>query len=409
MKKPEERELVVVNQAVNYLTIGMCNAFNERFRSVKLITGSIHEQGESLDEDIDVARIVKWAERPASKKAASYLFGTLQIWWMLLFRYRKHEVFFVSLPPMAYLLTLFLPNRCSVLIWDVYPDVFRITGMKPSHPVYRLWAAMNRSAFRKMKRILTIGSRMADLISTYTEREKIIVTPIWSIFQKPREITREENPFIREHNLQDKFIVQYSGNIGLTHNVETMIKLAEMMKSDKDILFQIIGRGPRMPILKKLVEEKELPNCMFLPFQPDDLFPYSLSAADVGVVILDELTSKGSVPSKSYNLMSMGIPSLYIASEDSELNDYSRRFEHAGCFAASELNRAVAFLRNLKESSTDYNTLSVNALKAAGSFRRDNADRLVDLYITGEKTGGKGHGGANASQVRNAATEEASV
>ena len=114
--------------------------------------------------------------------------------------------------------------------------------------------------------------------------------------------------------MQNKFIVQYSGNIGVTHNVETLIEIAELLKDNTDILFQIIGRGPRKSKLENLVKEKNLPNCVFLPFQTDDMFPYSLSAADVGVVILDETTSKGSVPSKSYNLMSYGIPSLYIAS-----------------------------------------------------------------------------------------------
>lgn len=381
--QPKKRDIVVVNQAVNYLTIGICNAFHDRFRNVSLITGSIHVQGESLHGDIEVKKINQWVDRPSWKKLISYLIACCKIYWLLLFHYRKYEVFFVSLPPMAYLLSVMLPQRCSILIWDVYPDVFKITGMKETHPIYRIWSWLNRAAFRKSYRIITIGNRMADLIGEYTDRKKILVTPIWSIFQTNNKIDRENNPFAHKHDLKDKFVVQYSGNIGLTHNVEAMIKLAAEMKEYKDILFQIIGRGPRMPHLKEMVDQENLPNCMFLPFQSDEMFPYSLAAADVGVVILDPLTSKGSVPSKSYNLMSYGIPSLYIASEESELHDYSVRYGHAECFAETELQKASEFIVKLSREPDLYSRYEMNAIKASENFRRGNADLLVDKYIHG--------------------------
>ncbi|MBK8683465.1 MAG: hypothetical protein IPN31_16455 [Bacteroidetes bacterium] len=209
------RKIVVVNQAVNYLTIGLCNAFAEKFEKVDLITGSIHVQGEELNSVIKVHNIIKWKERPASKKLYGYVMGAIQIYWLLITRFRKHEVFFISLPPMGYLLKLFLPHRFSMLIWDVYPDVFKITGMKESHWFYSLWAKCNRIVFKKAYRLFTIGNRMADLLSVYIDRSKILITPIWSIFQTNSKVEKNTNPFIIEHKLQDKFIVQYSGNIGL--------------------------------------------------------------------------------------------------------------------------------------------------------------------------------------------------
>jgi hypothetical protein len=46
MENTQSRKIVVINQAVNYLTIGFCNAFAEQFDEVSLVTGSIHTQGE---------------------------------------------------------------------------------------------------------------------------------------------------------------------------------------------------------------------------------------------------------------------------------------------------------------------------------------------------------------------------
>ncbi|MFH5886333.1 glycosyltransferase family 4 protein [Halalkalibaculum sp. DA3122] len=383
-KTKENKKIVVVNQAANYLTIGLCNAFAQRVETVELITGSIHVQGEELEPSIGVSNINKWVERPAYKKLLSYLWACVQIYGLLLFRYRKYEVFFISLPPMAYLMSVALPNRCSMLIWDVYPDIFKVTGMEESHPIYRIWAKLNRVAFRRAYKLFTIGGKMKTLLSQYVEPERIRVSPIWSIFQSNGKVEKEDNPFVEKHGLIDTFVVQYSGNIGLTHNVEVMVQLAELMKNHEEILFQIIGRGPRVPHLKSLVEDKALPNCQFLPFQSDEMFPYSLSAADVGVVILDEATSKGSVPSKSYNLMSYGIPALYVASDDSELHDYATKYNHARCVPHDKLEEAVNFILALKEDKQLHEKYAQNAQRASKNYRRSNADKIVAQYLSSD-------------------------
>lgn len=381
MAKIQDRQIVVVNQASNYLTVGFCNAFSEKFESVSLITGSIHVQGEELNDRVEVHYINKWVERPAKKKLLSYINACRKIYWLLKTKYRNHEVFFVSLPPMAYLLNILLPNRFSMVIWDVYPDVFKITGMKETHPVYKTWAGLNKKSFKKAHRLFTISDKMAELVEQYAPKDKIIIQPIWSIFQENTRFEKSDNPFISQHGLEGKFIVQYSGNIGLTHKVEVVVELAELLKDHGNIVFQIIGRGPRVPVLEKVVEDKNLPNCMFLPFQSDDMFPFSLSAADLGVVILDELTSKGSVPSKSYNLMSFGIPSLYIAGGDSELYNYAQKFNHGKCFSEHNLQEAATYILEISKNPELWKTTSERAVEASKNFRRNNADKFIELYL----------------------------
>jgi glycosyltransferase involved in cell wall biosynthesis len=283
---------------------------------------------------------------------------------------------------MAYLLKVLLPHKTSMLIWDVYPDLFKITGMKESHPFFRTWAFLNRIVFKRAFKLYTIGDRMAGLLAKYVDRKKINVTPIWSIFQSNGKVAKEENPFVSEQNIQDKFVVQYSGNIGLTHNVEVLVEIADRMKKYDKIMFQIIGKGDRVSFLRQMAKEKKLTNCQFLPFQSDEMFQFSLSAADLGVVILDDVTSKGSVPSKSYNLMSFGIPSLYIAADDSELHDYAGRYNHAKCFQKDDLESAINFISGLSDDEELYKKYSQNALDAADNYKRSNADKIVELYLT---------------------------
>ena len=381
MGKIADRKIVVINQAVNYLTVDLCNAFYKRFENVTLITGNIHEQERKLNQNIKVEYITKWVAGPFKKKLISNLKASFEIFWLLKTKYKKHEVFFLSVPPMGYLVNLLIPNRFSMLIWDVFPDALKSSGIKESNPIYRFWSYLNKKSFTKAYRFYTISESMADLLSIYIPKKQQLITPIWSIFQSNKKISKENNPFVNAHKLQDKFVIQYSGNIGKSHRVENMIYLAEKLKDNDSVFFQIIGRGSRKDFLQKMVKEKKLKNCQFLPFQSDKMFPYSLSAADLGVVILDEIASKGSVPSKSYNLMSYGIPSLYISSEESELMRYSKKYNHAICLTENELDKAADFILKLANNHKIYKNFKENALKAAKDFKLENADYIVELYL----------------------------
>ena len=374
-------KLVLFNQATNYLTIGLANAFNKRFGQVSLIAGSVHVQGEELDADIFVDEINRWHERPAWRKAISYVLALVRTWSLLLTRYRHYDVLFVSVPPMGYLLNLVVPNRFSMVIWDVYPDVLKVTGMRESSVVYRAWAALNRRSFAKAWRIYTISDSLADSLAKYVDRQRVVVHPIWSIFQENSRSAVADNPFVKKYGLEQKFVVQYSGNIGVTHNVESLVEVAENLKDEVSILFQIIGRGPRAPAIQRLVQERNLHNVQLLPFQSDAAFPYSLAAANLGVVVLNDAVSQGSIPSKTYNLMSFGIPALYIAGKDSELARYASTYRNARCFQAAEVGAISTFIRDLALDNELYRSMQSNAERAALDFRRSNADRFVDSYF----------------------------
>ena len=203
---------------------------------------------------------------------------------------------------------------------------------------------------------------------------------MWTAFKEDHIVPDQENTFIAEHNLTDRFVVQYSGNIGLTHDIEVIFEIAQILKDQTAVVFQIIGRGYRSAGIQKKIRSGVFNNVHFLEFQSDDKFASSLSAADLGVVILDSRTSKGSVPSKTYNLMIFRKPILYIAAPDSELRDYSVKYENGECYDRSEIAAIASFIRRLSTDKEYYNKLSRNSGKAAGDFERRNARSLVAQF-----------------------------
>jgi glycosyltransferase involved in cell wall biosynthesis len=221
---------------------------------------------------------------------------------------------------------------------------------------------------------------MAELVSQYVDKQKVKIIRLWTTFENFTPVEKSENFFIREHLLEDKFIVQYSGNIGLIHNVEVMVEIARLLRDQNRILFLIIGKGDKVNRIKEMVLRYGLENCKVLPFQPDNVFPYSLSAADLGVVILDKKTSRGSIPNKAYNLMTAGKPILYIASRDSELNVYAERYNNGKCFDDSELEEIADFIRRMSEDEKLVQRYQDNSFKASLDFTRKNTSAIIEAY-----------------------------
>jgi len=222
---------------------------------------------------------------------------------------------------------------------------------------------------------------MKSQILKYSGRDNITVVPNWTAFAGLPPISKSENRLIASYSLQGKFIVQYSGNIGQTHKVETMIDLAEKLKSYDKILFLIIGRGERLKTITSMIEEKQLKNCMVLPFRRDeDLFD-SLCAADLAVITLDDKTPDVSVPSKTYNIMAAGLPVMSIADEQSEISRMIEAHRIGRNFNKSDLRGMSNFILELSGSPELRDSFATMSLMAAQSYTRSNAKIISDICL----------------------------
>jgi hypothetical protein len=376
------KKIVFVNQATGYLTIDIINEFAKEFDEIALITGSIRIQDIELDKKVKVSKIIRYNRGSPIKKLISWLIGTIQIFFLLISKYKKYDVFYITIPPSAYLLSSILPNKFSVLIYDVYPDVLKIYNIKETNLLYRFWSKLNKKLFLKAHKIYTIGDGMAKLIESYMSRSNIVIIPNWSGLTKLQAIDKNENTWIKKNNIEDKFIVQYSGNIGFTHNVEEVVEIAKELKGDNEILFLIIGRGEKVKSIQELITKYNLTNCLLLPFQPDDELNSSLAAANIGIVLLDDKTAHVSIPSKIYNLQAVGVPMLGIASLDSELNNHIVRFNNGKCFSKANKKGIVEFILNMKNNKNELQILADNSKKSSVFFTNKNANKYFTEYVS---------------------------
>jgi len=285
----------------------------------------------------------------------------------------KTDVFITTNPPFAIFIPLFVRNRYSVLVYDIYPDiVINYNILSEKSIIVRFWRKLNRKVFKRAQRIYTIGEGMKALLANYVADENITVVPCWSDSDFLKPISKEENIFIRNNKLDNKFLVIYSGNIGFTHDVEVIVHLAANTKRE-DILYLIIGDGEKKTLIEEMIVTAGLRNIIMMPWQSVDMLPYSLGAADLGVVTLGKGASFISVPSKLYDLMAVGAPILSIASKETEMAKLIEKYQIGLCCTANEIDRMLTYIYKLVEDKKFYLSQRENSYKASKYFTSANA------------------------------------
>lgn len=162
--------------------------------------------------------------------------------------------------------------------------------------------------------------------------EKISTVPPWSHDEAISYDANGRSHFRRQHHLEDKLVVMYSGNHSPCHPLDTLLAATERLRDDDRIRFCFIGGGSEFRKVQQFAAEKGLGNVLCLPYQPLNQVSSSLSAADLQVVVMGEPYPGIKHPCKIYNILALGIPFIFIGPERSHVSDLvsKHRLQDAG-------------------------------------------------------------------------------
>jgi len=376
-----KKNIVFVNQSSGYLTIENINEFARYYDNLALIYGTMTPNQYPLNDRIKKVRIIKKTRKSNIGKVFRWIIATIQIHLLLLIKFRDYEIFYYTLPPFSYLCSLFIRRKFSIMVFDVYPDILTSYGIRARNPVYRFWSWANKRLFARAHRIFTISNGLRNVLSQYVPADKIQVVAPWGSISNLTPVPKDANPFTKSLGLENKIVVQYSGNIGTAHNVELLVELARDLQKYESIHVVIIGRGKKVEIIRKLIEKFSLSNCTVLPFQPEENILYSLSNADIGVVMLDDNAGQFSIPSKVYNIMAAGSALLAIAPPNSDLASIVSKYQNGICLPGNEYEGIKSFITDLSVDTDKLNFYKSNSIRAAANFTVENARLIAHSYL----------------------------
>jgi colanic acid biosynthesis glycosyl transferase WcaI len=204
-------------------------------------------------------------------------------------------------------------------VQDLYPETPVQAGQISNRVVIGALEKLERFMYTRAAQVSVISPAFRDnLLGKCVPPHKITTIPnfVDVDFMRPYP---KVNALSREYGLTDKFVVTHAGNLGYVYDLDTLLDTAQLVRSENDIQFLIVGDGVERVRLENRAHTLGLDNVRFLPFQPRECLPLLRGASDVQVALYRRGSAQFSMPSKVYEIMASGRPVLASADVDSDL------------------------------------------------------------------------------------------
>jgi glycosyltransferase involved in cell wall biosynthesis len=264
------------------------------------------------DVNISYIQSTNFSKNSIFGRLVNYFTFSVFLFFKLLFDRDSSPVFTVTNPPflgiILYLAKKLRNKKYIYIIHDIYPDGLVLLGkLSDSSLITKIWRFFNRKVLRNAEKIIVIGRDMEALIvkSDSSLKEKIVYIPNWqnALFIDNSKFV--ENDFLMENDIAESFVVQYSGNMGIWHDMRS-IALAAKALNNGIIKFCFIGDGKSKKEMYEAWNDDVPSNVKFFPFQPKENLTQSLTACHVALISLREGLEGIAVPCKLYGILASG-------------------------------------------------------------------------------------------------------
>jgi len=134
---------------------------------------------------------------------------------------------------------------------DIWPQTLIDMGVSKYHPFVLLLGVLEKFLYKRADKIISNLPYAFEHIRNFTDEKKVE----WI----SNGVDLSNNKYVEKEETK-KFIVSYTGSIGIANNLQILINLAERLKAQKDIYFRIIGEGGEKKKLQNLVQAKKINN-----------------------------------------------------------------------------------------------------------------------------------------------------
>lgn len=282
---------------------------------------------------IRVPEFSKSNKKSRIKNIVSYFFGAMAA----TFKVGKMDyIFSISQPPiLGGLLGVWgkwvKQAKYIYNIQDFNPEQVLAVGYSKSKLITDIMMYLDKFSCKRSDLIITVGRDLVETVNRRFRGRKVPRTVMINNWTDEKEIypLPEDHPkvleFKKKYGLDGKFIIMYSGNIGLYYDLENLIKVVERFKpgtktaDGREVVFAFVGAGSVLDKLVIYVKEHHMDNVKFIPYQDKADLIYSLNAGNVHWCVNAKGIKGVSCPSKYYGIAAAGKSVLAVLEKGSEI------------------------------------------------------------------------------------------
>jgi colanic acid biosynthesis glycosyl transferase WcaI len=248
-------------------------------------------------------------------RAVDQLYLGLRILWRAICLPR-YDVVIVYSPPLPLTVTAALYGK-----WHQVPYVLHLHDLYPRTAVelgvlknkILIWGArqLERFAYKSASHIVVPapGSQQFLTEEKHIPAEKVHLIPNW-VDTSIVHTGPKHNSFRKKHALDSMFVISYAGLMGFAQDLTTIIQCAHIMRTQKDIVFLLVGDGVYAERWKELASGLE--NVRFFPPVSKELYYDILRASDACLMPLTATLESPAIPGKLQSIMAAGRPVIAV-------------------------------------------------------------------------------------------------
>ncbi len=345
--------------------------------------------------EVTIAAIDRTGELPETEERDGYtiirmsskrksIFKYFEFWKNVKKRFGKQKYNILHLHDLNVLpLASKLKNISDIVIYDSHENFPEQMSETFGLLALIAYTWLEKKYLKKVDKIITAAPTVTD-----TLKRKYNTNSEW-VSNYPSKIDVEKahlKPISSKYEKKTKFRVVYFGvmyeNLGYDKTVETVEILKEKLSSE-DIEFLIIGSGPALELMRKLVNEKGLSDYFTLTGWMDYLDALSiLRTCDIGLILFQPGKNNFlRMPNRLYDYCSAGVP--FIGSNFEGLQRAIEGMEKFGELidptSPREIAKTILDLYNNKDKLAQ---MKINAQQAYfNSYNWElEAEKIVKTY-----------------------------
>lgn len=226
-------------------------------------------------------------------------------------------------------------------IQDFNPEQTIAIGYVKNRLILKAMMMVDKFNCRRSDLIITVGRDLVETLKKRFEGKKVprhVMINNWIDEKAVYPLSENDKgvlEFKKKYGLEDKFVIMYSGNIGLYYDLEKLVKVLKQFRkgytlngmyeegpktaNGREVAFAFVGGGSVRDKLVMYTKRHHFENIVFIPYQDKKDLIYSLNAGDVHWCVNAKGIKGVSCPSKAYGIMAVGKPMIGVLEKGSEV------------------------------------------------------------------------------------------
>ncbi len=333
---------------------------------------------------VRVPEFTKASKKSRIKNIIAYYFGALKACRLA---GEQDYVFTISQPPvLGGLLGVAGKRRKKAkliyCIQDFNPEQTMAVGYFRNQLILNTMMALDKYSCKHSDLVITVGRDLVETLKNRFHGKKVphhTMINNWidekEIYPLPPEHERVR-AFRQQYGLQDKYVIMYSGNIGLYYDLENLIKVIEKFPKGtktadgREVVFAFVGAGSVKDTIEAYAKEHNMENVVFIPYQKKEDLIYSLNAGDVHWCVNAKGIKGVSCPSKAYGIMAAGKPILGVLEKGTEVRSLIEECQCGQCCEPQDYDGAAKLI--------EWYLANTDSIEKMGS----NGRAYLEKYLT---------------------------